>query len=63
MCDCQGKTYNIAMCCEPQIKLGPIENYYTKPTIDRMLEVLTNRINELQARLDECCPIDEGNNG
>ena len=44
MCDCQGKTYNIAMCCEPQIKLGPIENYYTKPTIDRMLDEITSAI-------------------
>ena len=60
--DCNGNIYNIGMgCCEPM--LGPIENYYTKPTIDRMLETLTNRINELQARLDECCPIDDGDNG
>ena len=44
MCDCQGKTYNISMCCEPQIKLGPIEAYYTKFTIDRKLEEITSAI-------------------
>lgn len=34
---CNGNVYNIGMgCCEPV--LGPVENYYTKPTIDRMLE-------------------------
>lgn len=44
MCNCQGKTYNIAMCCEPQVVLGPVENYYTKPTIDRKLEEITSAI-------------------
>lgn len=29
-------------CCEPV--LGPIENYYTKPTIDRMLDEITSAI-------------------
>lgn len=46
-------------CCE--LVLGPVENYYTKPTIDRMLETLTNQINELKERLDTCCPIDDDN--
>lgn len=41
--DCNGNIYNIGMgCCEP--KLGPIENYYTKPTIDRMLDEITSAI-------------------
>lgn len=44
MCNCQGKTYNIAMCCEPQVVLGPVENYYTKPTIDRMLDEISSAI-------------------
>ena len=44
MCNCQGKTYNRAMCCEPQVVLGPVENYYTKPTIDRKLEEITSAI-------------------
>lgn len=35
-CNCN-KTHNISMgCCQPV--LGPIENYYTKPQIDRMIE-------------------------
>lgn len=58
--NCNGNVYNIGMgCCEPV--LGPVENYYTKPTIDRMLETLTNQINELKERLDTCCPIDDNN--
>lgn len=41
--DCNGNIYNIGMgCCEPV--LGPIENYYTKPTIDRMLDEITSAI-------------------
>ena len=41
--DCNGNIYNIGMgCCEPV--LGPIENYYTKPTIDRKLEEITSAI-------------------
>ena len=32
------------MCCEPQVVLGPVENYYTKPTIDRKLEEITSAI-------------------
>ena len=58
MCDCQGKTYNIAMCCEPQIKLGPIENYYTKPATDRKIEeaisgISAVTIDEVQEMIDE----------
>ena len=35
-CNC-GKTYNVNFgCCEPV--LGPVENYYTKYQIDKMLE-------------------------
>lgn len=35
-CNCEGKTINIGMgCCEPV--LAPIENYYTKYQIDKML--------------------------
>lgn len=42
MCNC-GKTTNISFgCCEPV--LGPVENYYTKPTIDRKLEEITSAI-------------------
>ena len=40
---CNGNVYNIGMgCCEPM--LGPVENYYTKPTIDRKLEEITSAI-------------------
>lgn len=58
MCDCQGKTYNIAMCCEPQIKLGPIENYYTKPATDRRIQeeisgISAVTIDEVQEMIDE----------
>lgn len=42
MCDCN-KTTNISMgCCQPV--LGPIENYYTKYTIDRKLEEIESAI-------------------
>ena len=40
---CNGNVYNIGMgCCE--LVLGPVENYYTKPTIDRKLEEITSAI-------------------
>ena len=40
---CNGNVYSIGMgCCEPV--LGPVENYYTKPTIDRKLEEITSAI-------------------
>ena len=40
---CNGNVYNIGMgCCEPV--LGPVENYYTKPTIDRMLDEISSAI-------------------
>ena len=40
---CNGNVYNIGMgCCEPV--LGPVENYYTKPTIDKKLEEITSAI-------------------
>ena len=36
-CNCTPKNYSVSMgCCQPV--LGPVENYYTKPQIDRMLE-------------------------
>ena len=36
-CNCEGKNYNISMgCCEPV--LAPIENYYTKYQVDKMIE-------------------------
>lgn len=39
-CNCEGKTINIGMgCCEPV--LAPIENYYTKYQIDKMIESAT----------------------
>lgn len=39
-CNCEPKTYNIGMgCCVPV--LAPIENYYTKWQIDRMIESAT----------------------
>ena len=35
-CNCEGKNYNISFgCCEPV--LGPVENYYTKYQIDKMI--------------------------
>ena len=35
-CNCEGKNYSISMgCCEPV--LAPIENYYTKYQIDKMI--------------------------
>lgn len=41
--DCNGNIYNIGMGCCQEV-LGPIENYYTKPTIDRMLDEITSAI-------------------
>lgn len=39
-CNCDGKTINIGMgCCEPV--LAPIENYYTKYQIDKMISGIT----------------------
>jgi hypothetical protein len=39
-CNCEGKKYNISMgCCEPV--LGPIENYYTKYQVDKLIESAT----------------------
>ena len=39
-CNCEPKTYNIGMgCCQPV--LAPIENYYTKWQIDKMIESAT----------------------
>ena len=41
-CNCN-KTHNISMgCCQPV--LGPIENYYTKPQIDRMIDEIESGI-------------------
>ena len=41
-CNCD-KTTNISMgCCIPV--LGPVENYYTKYTIDRKLEEITSAV-------------------
>ena len=41
-CNCN-KTHNISMgCCQPV--LGPIENYYTKPQIDRMIDEIESAI-------------------
>lgn len=40
-CNCEGKTINIGMgCCEPV--LAPIENYYTKYQIDKMMSGVTS---------------------
>lgn len=59
-CNCEGKTINIGMgCCEPV--LAPIENYYTKYQIDKLLEALNKEISDLKERLNECCPIDDDN--
>lgn len=42
-CNCEPKTYNIGMgCCQPV--LAPIENYYTKYQIDKMLEDIESGI-------------------
>lgn len=39
-CNCEGKNYNISLgCCTPV--LGPVENYYTKYQIDKMIESAT----------------------
>ena len=36
-CNCEGKTINIGMgCCVPV--LAPIENYYTKSQVDKLIE-------------------------
>lgn len=36
-CNCEGKTYNISLgCCTPV--LGPVENYYTKSQVDKLIE-------------------------
>lgn len=36
-CNCEGKTYNVNFgCCQPV--LAPIENYYTKYQIDKIIE-------------------------
>lgn len=40
-CNCNGNTYNIGMgCC--QLVLGPVENYYTKYQIDKMMSGVTS---------------------
>lgn len=42
-CNCEGKTYNLSFgCCEPV--LGPVENYYTKYQIDKMIEEIESGI-------------------
>ena len=42
-CNCNEKKYSISLgCCEPV--LGPIENYYTKYAIDKMLEEIESGI-------------------
>ena len=42
-CGCEPKKYNLSMgCCVPV--LGPIENYYTKPQIDRMIDEIESAI-------------------
>lgn len=39
-CNCNGKTYKIGMgCCEPV--LAPIENYYTRYEVDKLIESAT----------------------
>ena len=39
-CNCEGKTINIGMgCCQPV--LAPIENYYTKYQVDKLIESAT----------------------
>ena len=59
-CNCEGRSMNISMgCCEPV--LAPIENYYTKYQVDKLLQALNKEISDLKERLDKCCPIDDGN--
>lgn len=42
-CNCNDKTYSISMgCCEPV--LAPIQNYYTKYQIDKMIEEIESGI-------------------
>lgn len=42
-CNCEGKTYNVSFgCCEPV--LGPVQNYYTKYQIDKMIEEIESGI-------------------
>ena len=42
-CNCEGKQYNVSMgCCEPV--LAPIQNYYTKYQIDKMIEEIESGI-------------------
>lgn len=42
-CGCNEKKYSISMgCCQPV--LGPIENYYTKPQIDKMIEEIESAV-------------------
>lgn len=39
-CNCEGKTINIGMgCCVPV--LGPVENYYTKQQVDKLISAVT----------------------
>ena len=39
-CNCNDRTYSISMgCCEPV--LAPIENYYTKYQVDKLIESAT----------------------
>ena len=39
-CNCEGKTINIGMgCCVPT--LGPVENYYTKQQVDKLISAVT----------------------
>lgn len=59
-CNCEGKTYNLSFGCCEQV-LAPIENYYTKHQVDKLLEALNKEISDLKERLDECCPIDDDN--
>lgn len=51
-CNCNGNTYNIGMgCCQPV--LGPVENYYTKYQIDRMLEKIDSGCCITEEEVDE----------
>ena len=44
---CEGNTYSIGMgCCVPV--LAPIENYYTKYQVDKMVKNLQKEIDELR---------------
>lgn len=39
-CNCEGKTINVGMgCCQPV--LGPVENYYTKQQVDKLISAVT----------------------